>query len=621
MFKFFSISFLFCLATLQVSAENLLEIFCPDDVTTDCVNPYQSLDDFGKAYIKLYNDIQYIQPSQVVKDLNDCGAGMIVRIYQTSAYGTSLSCTQTITVTGNVDFEHYISWPRDVEVVGCDPDIHPGNFSISHRQPLFYDGPCTDIEMHYEDCLHGDYGDNCIKMQRLWTLIDHCKYDPNDAEPQGIYQYSQYIKIFKTDEPMLNIPHDVTLTSINCESVYLDLSSVTVSGNACGDPYVVTHDSHYADQSGIDASGEYPIGTTEITYSLPLGCWNKMREYSFKITVEKSQDCIDQEYEQSLKQTNIGGEVFMYHDYSEVAGVRVTVESDLMDTTFQMTYDTSMVEVIIDSIQGRIRGQWIYQTEMQMEITELEEMVLSPFSDEVMTNNQGDYMFPWLDDANYTVELSLPVVLDVDYTFSDMGYLYDYLEGRITDVSPYFLLAADIDLSGTVDYTDYDLLRELFNGNDSVLSDQDRFIVLPASHVFSDASAPWNYAFESNISQEQMRYADDDLVTMDYVCIPRGKFSSDSFTGNRSGASISGFSVYPNPFNQYVNVQYFANQPMSTSIQVYDIQGKLMHQVQEVKLAKGYSDIPISLDELSPGIYIIQIGNGTNVKRQKIIKS
>ncbi|MBP7400875.1 MAG: T9SS type A sorting domain-containing protein, partial [Chitinophagales bacterium] len=87
----------------------------------------------------------------------------------------------------------------------------------------------------------------------------------------------------------------------------------------------------------------------------------------------------------------------------------------------------------------------------------------------------------------------------------------------------------------------------------------------------------------------------------------------------QSIASKDNFTVYPNPATtqlQIVSELYFP----SAIISVYNVSGKLVMQQQNVGLNKSVPYI-LLLNQLSAGVYYLEVNTGDKKSVQKFIKS
>lgn len=75
---------------------------------------------------------------------------------------------------------------------------------------------------------------------------------------------------------------------------------------------------------------------------------------------------------------------------------------------------------------------------------------------------------------------------------------------------------------------------------------------------------------------------------------------------------LSGFSVYPNPFNISTTIQFTLTQEQEIKIELLDITGKIVRQINSEKLPAGFHSFEIVRNELSKGVYTLQFISGDN---------
>lgn len=87
---------------------------------------------------------------------------------------------------------------------------------------------------------------------------------------------------------------------------------------------------------------------------------------------------------------------------------------------------------------------------------------------------------------------------------------------------------------------------------------------------------------------------------------------------------INSFSVYPNPAEENINIQYFSLNEQPISFSLSDLSGKLFYQTDEFLVKSGSNIFHLSLpsDAISSGIYFLKSsqGNITKVTRVNIQK-
>ena len=78
--------------------------------------------------------------------------------------------------------------------------------------------------------------------------------------------------------------------------------------------------------------------------------------------------------------------------------------------------------------------------------------------------------------------------------------------------------------------------------------------------------------------------------------------------------------VNPNPFDGYVQATVFARNNGTYYINIFDAFGKLVHQ-ESVKVMKGENLVNINrLETLAQGIYILEVSDGQNSERTRLVK-
>ncbi|MBK8557079.1 MAG: hypothetical protein IPL65_15485 [Lewinellaceae bacterium] len=168
---------------VQVFVEDKIKPVCvsPTNVTVSCENFDPSLWAYGNAspvdncclddtkvyqgQIGLTHTVNYSQFDTL------CNKGTIVRTFRAfDCFGNSSQCTQRIVV--NYEQDYYVKFPNDVIVTECDGT---GNYG----EPTFFGEDCELLGVSYEDELFTVVPDACFKIERTWTIINWCTYNPN----------------------------------------------------------------------------------------------------------------------------------------------------------------------------------------------------------------------------------------------------------------------------------------------------------------------------------------------------------------------------------------------------------------------------------------------------------
>ncbi|MEP7196852.1 MAG: T9SS type A sorting domain-containing protein [Saprospiraceae bacterium] len=249
---------------------------CPPNVTINCTQSISDLDYWGKAWVwENYVKKSAPAPKEILYDLNSCGIGKIIRKWEYEDIHWNIhTCYQEITVqgTGALFSANDISWPPSTELEGCNPNADPKVLPKPYNYPVFTKRSCSQPLYSYSDSKF-TVADGCVKILRLWKVIDWCQYVPNAKYPTGIWTYTQVIKLIAKDSTAkLICPLDTTIMSLSdCNGTYVKLDSV-YGFSKCGNITKISNNSPYSTSKGANASGNYPLGTTSFYFFGEYAC-------------------------------------------------------------------------------------------------------------------------------------------------------------------------------------------------------------------------------------------------------------------------------------------------------------------------------------------------------------
>lgn len=168
---------------IQVEVQDKIKPSCipPANVTVNCENFDPSLWTYGKATVAdnccldtthvyqgqcgLSHSVSYTQFDTV------CNKGTITRTFRAfDCQGQSSQCTQRVVVTYLQDY--FVRFPNDAIVTVCDD-------SARYDEPKFFGEDCELLGISYEDEIFTVVTDACFKIERTWTIINWCTYNPN----------------------------------------------------------------------------------------------------------------------------------------------------------------------------------------------------------------------------------------------------------------------------------------------------------------------------------------------------------------------------------------------------------------------------------------------------------
>lgn len=269
-------------STSVMAEDDLFGIYCPADVTVNCQEELWDLSMYGNAHYQDYNGTHDAGAPTVQYNLSSCNVGTIVRTWSVEDYNWNLhSCSQTITVNASGGFNQYnIHWPEPhIELTGCNPSYQPEDLPEGYRYPTYDYAECSMIGVSHTDQIF-TMSSQCTKILRTFKVIDWCTYNSGSSgshpNTTGLYTFVQTIKISKSDLPEVEFAEEIEFNSYNCSGRFLEIPPLYVPPSTCGGDFWISNNSPYADSTGADISGEYPLGTTSVTFTVRYGCTGKV---------------------------------------------------------------------------------------------------------------------------------------------------------------------------------------------------------------------------------------------------------------------------------------------------------------------------------------------------------
>lgn len=248
-------NFSFCMTSL-IAIDTLPPVVqCPQDVTLFCeaIIDYPNIGGEASATDNCTGFSFEVSDSLT---LNDCNIGEIYRTYiATDTYGNEVLCEQQISLVDTVPIS--IVWPDDI-TLDCSQPLDP-SFTGA---PIIEKG-CALLAVGMTDSIiMVDPG--CDTLYRIWRVKDWCsEFDTT---------YTQKIDLIDTVPILIvNCQDDITVYIEQACEDYIILDEVT-SFDECGHFVDITNDSPYADASGADASGTYPMGEHIINFTIRDAC-------------------------------------------------------------------------------------------------------------------------------------------------------------------------------------------------------------------------------------------------------------------------------------------------------------------------------------------------------------
>lgn len=262
-----------CMVNVEVQDKVAPDVACPQNMTIDCREDYSDLSIFGEA-MAMDNCSAELSLEEEIQ-VDDCGTGTITRTYTAiDPSGNIGGCIQTITIVNESPFSlANIDFPEDITIEICGAATDPDDLPDGFDRPILSDVGCASIGINYSDEFFDISFPACYKILREWVILDWCQYDPEDPNTEGRFSDVQVIKVEDNTKPILSCPEDVVVgLGPDCNASQVNL--LPVMAEDCSSNVLITNNSPFADVAGANASGEYPSGTTLVTFVASDRCGN-----------------------------------------------------------------------------------------------------------------------------------------------------------------------------------------------------------------------------------------------------------------------------------------------------------------------------------------------------------
>lgn len=269
-----------CMVDVTVNDKINPTIQCPPSITIECSDPVPAV------ATPTYNDncpgASWSQTE--VSNIGDCGTGNIKRNYKvTDASGRTASCTQTITIINSFPFTlEDIVWPLDYTTNECNTSVDPVDLPAGYDYPQVNENACDNIAITSNDQVLPVNEPACFKVLRKWIVIDWCQYNPNVPGSPGYWEYTQVVMVNDNTPPVVACPNNIVAPGVdaNCEFGQVTLPAI-IAGDCSPNLSFISQVDYYSDGTinatinGDDISGDYPFGTHTINLKVEDYCGNK----------------------------------------------------------------------------------------------------------------------------------------------------------------------------------------------------------------------------------------------------------------------------------------------------------------------------------------------------------
>jgi len=618
--RILAIAVLGCAGVLVRAETPLFHIECPADVTVDCTAELWDLSMYGNAIVYGYSGPESAGPPISTEyNLNSCDVGTIVRTWVAYDYsGDPFYCSQTIYVTGSggaVD----IHWPPDYIIHACNPQTDPEDLPSPYDHPVIYGGgSCTQLLTNHEDLVFDINPPACRKILRKWTIIDWCEYDPNSWDPSGIWQYTQIIKITPEHPPTLTCPADTIVSAgADCSGGYVQLP-LAYGSSDCGSGVIITNYSPYAFSHGADASGNYPLGTTKVTFKADDGC-GQTTTCNMYVTVKdlkKPTPICYYGVTVALMQMPDG----FYMDLRPGFFDKGSFDNCTPKDKLKMWVDPPRVgcedigarevRLYVEDESGNVQycNTLVYvQDNMGMcppSDGVIDGAIHSRSGDvleEVKVSLSGTPTFDMTDETGFYAFTSVPfgqsysVMPERDHdeltgvSALDMAILLKHILGVQRFTTPYQYIAGDIDRSGRVSVNDLVLLKDLIIQNHLGLQATTSWRFVDATYLFPDPLDPLTGGFPESYAIAALS---SDMSALDFVGIKLGDLNDDA------AHLVSGNGV----LSRSAGVMLSMAEHLFTGDEIFDVAISIEQyaEIDAMEFALTYDDLVLELIRVQP---------------------
>lgn len=527
-----------CMIDVEVQDKVAPIIKCPANVTVDCTENLHDLSRFGRPEVVEF--CGYTLDSTVVRKLNECNTGTIERIFTaTDNFGNKSTCTQIITVVNPTPLKaEDIQWPQMYVTNECGSGTDPEDLPEGFARPIITNTSCNFFAVSHSDQFFDVAFPACYKIIRTWEVIDWCKYEPQYPERGGKFSSTQIIKVEDVEAPVMNCPPaEITVSTGNSCGV-VPVTIPTVTAQDCSPNIIITNDSPYATNGGANASGNYPVGTTVVTFTAKDRCGNTSTCKVKVIVQDKTKPspvCIvglsmnlvnkDGEFVAIVNAKSFNGGSFDNCTGKEKLKFALrrpgNTPAPPTDTTLTFTcgdVGNQVVELWVTDEQGNSdycvtfisiqdnnglcpapstgmiaggieteRGDWVENVHVRVNSNAFQ----------VMTGQAGGFEFPYLPIGHdYTIVPEKNDDLKNGVSTIDVLLIARHILGIQKLNSPYKIIAADVDRSGDVSVLDMVRLRKVILGVDDKFPNGNKsWRFVKADFNFPDPQNPFKTSF------------------------------------------------------------------------------------------------------------------------------
>ena len=528
-------------------------------------------------------DVDITEQKQIV--INNCNIGTITRTFLVNdPQGLISRCVQTIEIINDYPFNiDSIDWPLDYETnLGCNVDaLDPDSLPAPYNMPVIRENECSLVGVSYEDEVF-EFVPNepaCFKIIRTWKVIDWCQFRRGQYQ---IWTWDQILKINNLIAPTVTCT-DTMICSYDPECDPIRLNHLPRAMDDCTPEDEIfwtwkldLHDDGSIDDDGIGRIDDYyEVGEHRIYWVAEDKCGNQTlcdHIYELRNCKAPTAYCINGltadlipmdldmdgtpdaemvelwasdfdagsshtcDYDVFLSFSSDTSDKRRVYDCDSIGQrtVELWVTDEHGNTSRCLTYiiitDNNNVNVCGGNLVGVVNGNVSLENNVPLPNVEID--LSGSGLPSIVTDDDGNYAFPGMPyGGQYQVNPAFDNAWMNGVSTLDLVKMQKHILGIEHLVSPYRILAADVNRSGSVTARDLVDLRKLILGSVMEIQGNTSWRFVPKGTSFADPNEPFAEGETENFDISDLQGD----VTADFIAYKVGDMNGSAKTFFGSG--------------------------------------------------------------------------------------
>ena len=516
--------------------------------------------------------------------LTTCNVGTITRTWQAAdTHGNSATCSQTITLTA-VAGSLSVQFPTDRILNACaSPDaLAPA----ATGQPAIGGQSCLPPSVTFTDERIAPAPPACFNILRRWKVIDWCVYNPNGGTA-GIWEHTQVIRVNDLAAPAITPIPDLTVAA-NLPGCLGQVLLPDLAVADCSAP-TVTNNSPYAIGQAANASGSYPVGSHVVRFTATDVC-GQSATANLRITV------LDQTPPLAVCGSNVSVSIPAAGTVAVPAAQLAAASTDNCTPAANLTFAASppsvtcaqlgsrQITVTVGDAAGNTavctatllvkddqQNCGLAMAEVRGTVRTIGNVPLASIPVKITADGfaantdcsaAGEYFFDDLPTGNnYSITAENRNKWMNGVSTFDLLLISKHLLGVQAFDSPYKIIAADANKSGSVTSFDILQIRKMILGLNDTIAGNASWRFVPKSYQFPNPQNPFEEPFPEHIALPGLSA---NITGLDFVGIKIGdvNISADAADARSPGDTV---------FLQLENTRLKAGQTVALPLKINDL--------------------------------------------------